>query len=398
MKPRIIAAATLLLALAGPARLGAIELSLEENKAERGNIGFVDTQRLFKLFPETLKAKENFEEAVRQAEDQINLRKAEVLRLRKEIDELKVERASLAKSTPTATAAPAVQPVTVSTRAAALPAAPVVSTRTAVPPPTAVLASTAAVPALPAPVTAVSTRTTTVPQAAVAAATATVTTPRVSSGTVATYEQLLKPAVSTHTALAQLPGFAVRPAVSTAATSGSELSRQASGSALPVGAASQPLVINLPGATTGPVVIAPPTGTPAPPVAAPAAPAPPAPALTAAAAPPVPPPAAAPVVSTAAAQAALDSALAALDAKLAQKTVELARKETQARDEQETAEKNLLDLESRRSEILLGKLYKAVQEVARREGVSVVVDKTGILYGHNAVDLTEKVLKYLKGS
>ena len=364
MKTTLLAAAVLL-GLAGPARLGAIELSLEENKAERGNIGFVDTQRLFKLFPETLKAKENFEEAVRQAEDQINLRKAEVLRLRKEIDALKVERLTLARSTPTATVAPVpLQPVAVSTRAA-------------VPPPTVVQASTAAVPALPAPVTAVSTRTTTVPQAAVAAATATVPTPRMSSGTVAAYEQLLKPAVSTPTALAPLPGFGpARPAASTAA-------------------ASQPLVINLPGATTGPVVVAPPVGVPpAPQATVVAAPAPAAPVVAAA------PPAAAPAptISTAAAQAALDSALAALDAKLAQKTTELARKEAQARDEQETAEKNLLDLESRRSEILLGKLYKAVQEVARREGVSVVVDKTGILYGHNAVDLTDKVLKYLKGS
>ena len=89
--------AAVILGLAVPA--GAIELSLEENRAERGNIGYVDTQRLFTMFPETVQARENFAQAVRQAEDQINMRKADILRLRKEIGELKVERAALALST-----------------------------------------------------------------------------------------------------------------------------------------------------------------------------------------------------------------------------------------------------------------------------------------------------------
>jgi len=296
--PWLATAAVVLLGLTGPVRVGAIELSLEENKAERGNIGFVDTQRLFKFFPETIKAKENFEEAVRQAEDQINLRKAEVLRLRKEIDELKVERAVLSRSTPTATAVPprtaAAVPITVSTAAA--------------------------------------------------------------------NTQWLKPSVSTPTAFLQLPGFGGVSSMT----------------------AAQPLIIDLPGATTGPVVVSPPSGAIAHPGAAPMVPTPQSPITTT-------------TVSSAPAPGALNTILTALDEKIAQKTHELERKQAQARDEQEAAEKNLLDLESRKSEILLGKIFKAVQEVARRESVSVVVDKTGILYGHNAVDLTEKVLKYLKG-
>jgi Skp family chaperone for outer membrane proteins len=304
MKTPLLAAAVLL-GLVWPIRSRAIELSLEENKAERGNIGFVDTQRLFKLFPETIKAKENFEETVRQAEDQINLRKAEVLRLRKEIDSLKVEREALARSTPTAVAAPP----TVSTHA--LVAAPVA-------------ASTLA----------------------------------------------LAPAIAASTTIFQLPGFGgTRPAVSSTTTA-------------------QPLVINLPGTTAGPMVIAPPAGTVSPAGAA---------ALVTASTVAAVTPIAAAAVSSASAPGALEATLAALDERIAQKTRELERRQAQVRDEQDAAEKNLLDLESRRSEILLGKIYKAVQEVARREGVSVVVDKTGILYGHNAVDLTDKVLKYLKG-
>ncbi|MDD5628838.1 MAG: OmpH family outer membrane protein [Elusimicrobia bacterium] len=271
MKTPLLTAAALL-GLSWPATSHAIELSLEENKAERGNIGFVDTQRLFQLFPETRKAKENFEEAVRLAEDQINQRKAEILRLRKELDSLKVEREALARSTPTPVAA--------------------------------------------------------------------------------------APAVST--AAVEVPAVAaLRPSTAAAAL---------------------PLVINLPGATAGPVVIAPPASV--------------LPVIAVAVSTPAVP---APVAVSSAAAPALPDALAVLDERIAQKTQELERKRAQAREEQEAAEKNLLDLESRKSEILLGKIYKAVQEVARREGISVVVDKTGILYGHNAVDLTEKVLKHLKG-
>ncbi len=222
MRTKLLTAAALLV-LAGPARLGALELSLEENKALRGNIGFVDTQRVFRAFPETVKAKENFEEAVRQAEEQVNSRKAGLLRLRSELDALKVQRAAAAQPAPVP--APTAQAVNVSS-----------------------------------------------PTLAVAVA------------------------------------------------------------------------------TPAPAAL-----TPAP------------------------------------------AATVALDEEIARKTAELARQESSAREEQAAAEKNLLDLESRRSEILLGKIYRAVQEVALREGISVVVDKSGIIYGHSAVDLTDKVLKYLRG-
>ncbi|MDE2293561.1 MAG: OmpH family outer membrane protein, partial [Elusimicrobia bacterium] len=147
----------------------------------------------------------------------------------------------------------------------------------------------------------------------------------------------------------------------------------------------QPLVINIPGVSTAPIVVNPPAEKPAPAVAeTPAAPA-------------LPAPAEAPAVSTQAA-ANLNPALVELDAKIAVKEKELADKEAAYKAEQAASEKNLLDLESRKTEILLGKIHRAVQEVARREGVSVVVDKSSILYGHDAVDLTDKVMKYLRGS
>ncbi len=247
----------------------AIELALEENRAERGSIGFVDMQRVFKLFPETTKAKESFEEAVRQAEEEINLRKAKILRLRAEIDELKVARAALP-----AGAAPA-----------------------------------AAAPKAPA------------------------------------------PAAPPKTVVPHLPGFE---------------------SPLSTGTVVSTDTVNLaPGIHISSSILN-------------------APAVSAPAAPEI-------HVSSAAPAPALSPAQE-LDEKIAQKSQELAQTQSEAKDQQAAVEVNLLDLESRKSELLLGKIYRAVQEVARREGVGVVVDKSAILYGHNAVDLTEKVLKYLKES
>lgn len=257
-------------ALTRPA--AAIELSLEENRAQRGNIGYIDMRRLFKAYPETVRAKENFEELVRQAEDQVNLRRVEILRLRNDLSRLKVEREFLSKT-----------PLVISTA-----------------------------PAAPAPARA-----------------------------------------STSAASSPLPGFAApvdHAAVSTGAAAETP----------------QPLIINIPGVSTAPIVVAPPSA------AGPLGPAP-------------------------AAQAAIE-ALADIDAQISSKIGELALKEDQFKVYQAGAEKNLLDLESRRTEILLGRIHRAVQEVARQEGVSVVVDKGSILYGHSAVDLTEKVLKHLKGS
>jgi Skp family chaperone for outer membrane proteins len=64
--------------------------------------------------------------------------------------------------------------------------------------------------------------------------------------------------------------------------------------------------------------------------------------------------------------------------------------------EHDDADRGLLDVESRKTDQVLARIYRAVSEVSRREGVSVVIDKTTILYGQPAVDLTDKVLKYLQ--
>jgi Skp family chaperone for outer membrane proteins len=42
-------------------------------------------------------------------------------------------------------------------------------------------------------------------------------------------------------------------------------------------------------------------------------------------------------------------------------------------------------------------LHKALVDVATERGVAVVVDKSSILYGENAVDLTEALHRKVRG-
>jgi hypothetical protein len=84
------------------------------------------------------------------------------------------------------------------------------------------------------------------------------------------------------------------------------------------------------------------------------------------------------------------------DARIIKIQGQIAEKESALTREHDDADHGLLDLESRKTDQVLARLYRAVSEVARREGVSVVIDKASILFGQPAVDLTDKVLKYLK--
>ncbi|MEA3306426.1 MAG: hypothetical protein U9Q34_01410 [Elusimicrobiota bacterium] len=60
------------------------------------------------------------------------------------------------------------------------------------------------------------------------------------------------------------------------------------------------------------------------------------------------------------------------------------------------AETELLNYENRQTEIILGKIYLILKELAIKEGVSVIIDKRSILFGNFAVDLTDKLLLKLE--
>ncbi len=287
---KTILAAFAVLLLAAPVR--AIELSLEENRAESGSVGFVDMQRLFDSSPDAQKAKEGFQDLIRQAEERVNLRKAELLKLGRELDASRAERAALAAApeTPAVPAAPA--PIAASTAAAPAPADVSVSTPAA---PDAVAASSA-------------------------------------------------PALALSTGALALPGMT--PDVSAPMAPPSASSATAPAAAAPVAVSSA--------AAPTPAASAPPKGK--------------------------------------------ADQLLALDAKILALQAEIASKETELSQVHDGADKDLLAAEGRKTDRVLARLYRAIGAVAKREGVSVVIDKSSLLYGHPAMDLTDKVLAELERS
>lgn len=85
-----------------------------------------------------------------------------------------------------------------------------------------------------------------------------------------------------------------------------------------------------------------------------------------------------------------------IDAALTKKERELSVKEEELRQAQRQSERELLEYEGRKSELILGRIYVALKELAVKEEVSVIIDKRNILFGQNAVDLTGKLIKKLE--
>ncbi len=172
--------------------------------------------------------------------------------------------------------------------------------------------------------------------------------------------------------------------------------------AVPVstGAASPP-VASLPGLSTAPFS-APAVGISTPAAAGVRTAAPPQPSTGTAAAPPAAQDLDLPGISKiplSSFKFSVSTSVPVIDAAIAQKEADLADRETELQNDQKLAEKQLLDYENHRSELLLGRIYVALKELAVKEEVSVVVDKRNILYGQKAVDLTDKLIEKLeKGS
>ena len=54
------------------------------------------------------------------------------------------------------------------------------------------------------------------------------------------------------------------------------------------------------------------------------------------------------------------------------------------------------DINSKAKKNIMGKIYDAIKEIANEEGLTVLVDSSNLIYGEDAQDITEKVLKKLK--
>jgi Skp family chaperone for outer membrane proteins len=78
------------------------------------------------------------------------------------------------------------------------------------------------------------------------------------------------------------------------------------------------------------------------------------------------------------------------------------KKDLQTKEQEfEEARKRALDdlatFESKQSQVILGRIYEALVSLADEEQLTLVVDKSSILYGSASTDLTEKLQERIRG-
>ena len=86
-----------------------------------------------------------------------------------------------------------------------------------------------------------------------------------------------------------------------------------------------------------------------------------------------------------------------LSASIAQKERTLAEEESTLDQARKEAAKALTEFERKRAAQIFGKLYKALSQLADERGVDVVMDKTSLLYGQKALDLTNALSRRVRG-
>jgi len=305
-----------LCALVLAARAAAIEISLEENRAEAGTIGYVDMERVFKAHPETSRAKDDFVLVIKDKKDIVALKRTELAAIKAKLNMLRDKERDLSAR---------------------------VALECPLPP--------------PSPVAVVS--------------------------------------VST----VQVPAVSVSSSVET---------RQAAPVAAVVSSSSKPVYGPFAPQNQGPVPMSASLSLPATAQASPAAAAPLASAATQQIASPLANAATnqavVPLSSPATAQASVPvtpanrdmTDLSNLRSSITMLDQDVSNRERELADFKTRSERELVDMEAKRSEMILGKIYMVLRRLAAEENISVVVDKKSILYGYSAVDLTDKLLERLK--
>ena len=61
------------------------------------------------------------------------------------------------------------------------------------------------------------------------------------------------------------------------------------------------------------------------------------------------------------------------------------------------AAKKLAEFEKKRAAQIFGKLYTALMQLADERGVDIVLDKSALLYGQGALDLTDDLSRRVRG-
>jgi Skp family chaperone for outer membrane proteins len=89
--------------------------------------------------------------------------------------------------------------------------------------------------------------------------------------------------------------------------------------------------------------------------------------------------------------------VAAVNESLLQREKTLTEKEAELERARLSTVKELTAFEEDRSLQIMGKLYKALIQLAEEQGLTLVVDKRSILYGQAAMDLTERLRRRVRG-
>jgi Skp family chaperone for outer membrane proteins len=93
----------------------------------------------------------------------------------------------------------------------------------------------------------------------------------------------------------------------------------------------------------------------------------------------------------------LDARISSFTAIIAEKTALVEKKSKELDEKKAKVEKEVSELEDCKTQLIMADFYSVILDIAKEENISVVVDKSSILYGQPGIDLTDKVLDRLRG-
>jgi Skp family chaperone for outer membrane proteins len=82
---------------------------------------------------------------------------------------------------------------------------------------------------------------------------------------------------------------------------------------------------------------------------------------------------------------------------LEKKNREISIMQKEYEDKKAQVEKELKEFEESKTLKIMAEFYRIIEELAKEENISIVVEKTNVLYGQSVIDLTGKVKERLRG-
>jgi len=92
-----------------------------------------------------------------------------------------------------------------------------------------------------------------------------------------------------------------------------------------------------------------------------------------------------------------ETSVTTMETDIVTKKQTLQKKEWEYEEFKKKVETELKDFEESKTLLVMGELYRIIEDLAKEENISIVVEKASILYGQAKTDLTEKVLDRIRG-